>query len=49
MRVEFQSLKVGDMFIANGNVCMKTSTGMAQIMQYSVSKRFGKKEIVEVA
>jgi hypothetical protein len=49
MRVQFQSLKVGDLFTVNGNVCMKTSIAMAQIIEYKVSVRIGKKEIVEVA
>jgi hypothetical protein len=48
MRVEFQTLKVGDLFVCNGNVLMKTSVAMARVIEYNVSIRIGKKEIVEV-
>jgi hypothetical protein len=49
MKKAFSELSIGDLFIFNGNVCLKLSTRTGQIVHFGRTFYFSKIDLVEVA
>lgn len=49
MKKAFSELSIGELFISNGNVCVKLSSRTAQLVQYGRTFYFKGGEMVEVS